>query len=305
MDDVCAAVNSSLVQTLQRHLNNIEPSIQFTVERETNRKISFLDVTVCRQDNGRLSTKVYRKPTHTERYLSFHSDHPVAHKRAVVKSLTDRAKTIPSSSDQRSKEMKHVTAALVANGYPKRFVIDVGKPKRPAPQLSTTVPDAAKGFCILPYIKGTSEPIKQILSNHDDIIVAPKPHQTIGNLFPKPKDPVPKDQTRGAIYSIPCKDCDKSYIGETKRKFSTHLKEHQKAVEHKHSQKSALAEHCLRSGHTVSWEASKILRTNANWHNRRILEAWEINTCRNPLNRDDGMHLPHEFLNLAMRDRIQ
>ena len=303
MDDVCAAVNSSLVQTLQCHLNNIEPSIQFTVERETNRKISFLDVTVCRQDNGRLSTKVYRKPTHTERYLSFHSHHPVAHKRAVVKSLTDRAKTIPSSSDQQSKEMKHVTAALVANGYPKRFVIDVGKPKRPAPQLSTIAPDAAKGFCILPYIKGTSEPIKRILSNHG-IIVAQKPHQTIGDLFPKPKDPVPKDQTRGAIYSIPCKDCDKSYIGETKRKFSTRLKEHQKAVEHKHSQKSALAEHCLRSGHNLSWEASKILRTNANWRNRRILEAWEINTCRNPLNRDDGMHLPHEFLNLALRDRI-
>ena len=63
--------------------------------------------------------------------------------------------------------MKHVTAALVANGYPKRFVIDVGKPKRLAQQLSTTAPDAAKGFCILPYIKGTSEPIKRILSNHN------------------------------------------------------------------------------------------------------------------------------------------
>ena len=65
--------------------------------------------------------------------------------------------------------MKHVTAALVANGYPKRFVIDVGKPKRLAHQLSTTTPDAAKGFCILPYIKGTSEPIKRIsklLKNH-------------------------------------------------------------------------------------------------------------------------------------------
>ena len=89
---------------------------------------------------------------------------------------------------------------------------------------------------------------------------------------------------------------------DVKRKFSTRLKEHQKAVE-QHSQKPALAEHCLRSGHTVSWEASKILRTSANWHNRRILEAWEINTCRNPLNRDDGMYLPHEFLNLALRDR--
>ena len=103
---MCAAVKSNLVLALQSHLNNIEPSIQFTIERETERKISFLDVTVCRQDDGQLSTEVYRKPTHTERYLSFDSHHPTAHKRAVVKSLTDRAKAIPSSVDQQSKEMK-------------------------------------------------------------------------------------------------------------------------------------------------------------------------------------------------------
>ncbi|KAL9983946.1 hypothetical protein ACROYT_G006195 [Oculina patagonica] len=107
----------------------------------------------CRQDDGQLSTKVYRKPTHTERYLSFDSHHPAAHKRAVVKSLTDRAKTIPSSVDQQSKEMQHVTAALRANGYPKRFVIDVSKPKRPSQQTPATAPDDKKGFCILPYIK--------------------------------------------------------------------------------------------------------------------------------------------------------
>ncbi|KAL9989412.1 hypothetical protein ACROYT_G003959 [Oculina patagonica] len=243
VDDVCATVKSNLVLTLQNHLNNIEPSIQFTVERETERKVSFLDVTVCRQDDGKLCTKVYRKPTHTERYLSFDSHHPAAHKRAVVKSFTDRAKTIPSSVDQQSKEMKpqHVTAALRANGYPKRFVIDVSKPKRPFSQTPATAPDDKKGFCTLPYVKGTTEPIKRILSNYN-IKVALKPHQTIGNLFPKPKDPVPKDQTRGAIYSIPCQDCDKSYIGETKRKFSTRLKEHQKAVEDKHSHKSALTD---------------------------------------------------------------
>ena len=179
VDDVCAAVNSSLVQTLQHHLNNIEPSIQFTVERETNRKMSFLDVTVCRQDNGRLSTKVYRKPTHTERHLSFHSHHAVAHKRAVVKSLTDRAKTIPSSSHQRSKEMKHVTAALVANGYPKRFVIDVGKPKRPAQQLSTTAPDAAKGFCII-----HTSPAHRSLSNDFEL----SRHQSCSKTTPNHRE---------------------------------------------------------------------------------------------------------------------
>ena len=108
-----------------------------------------------------LSTKVYRKPTHTERYLSFDSHHPAAHKRAVVKSLTDRAGAIPSPVDQQSKEMKHVITALKANG----FDIHASKPKRPSQQTLATAPDDKKGFCILPYVKGTTEPIKRILGN--------------------------------------------------------------------------------------------------------------------------------------------
>ena len=43
-------------------------------------------------------------------------------------------------------------------------------------------------------------------------------------------DPVPKEQKSGAIYSIPCNDCNQEYIGQTKRQFGTRLKEHQQAV---------------------------------------------------------------------------
>ena len=68
------------------------------------------------------------------------------------------------------------------------------------------------------YVKGTTEPIKQILSNYN-IKVALKPHHTIGNLFPKPKDAVPKDQTHGAINSIPCQVCDKRYQGNKMKIF--------------------------------------------------------------------------------------
>ena len=98
------------------------------------REIAFLDVSVCRQDNGQLANKVYRKPTHTERYLAFESHHPIAHNKAVVKSL-NRASNIPTTSDYRSKELKQVISALLANGYPKRFIIDSNKPKR-SPQQS-------------------------------------------------------------------------------------------------------------------------------------------------------------------------
>ena len=77
--------------------------------------IAFLDVTVA--------SKVYRKPTHTERYLSFESHYPITHKKTVVRSLNNRANNIPTTSGFRSKEIKQVTFALLTNGYPKRFII--------------------------------------------------------------------------------------------------------------------------------------------------------------------------------------
>ena len=151
-----------------------------------------------------------------------------------MKSLTNRANNIPTTSDCRAKELKQVTLALLANGYPKRFIINSSQPKRSPQQSVGAAPEDEKSCCVLPYVQGTTEPIKRVLNNYN-IKVALKPHQTrVGNLFPKPKDSVPKDQARGVIYSIPCKVCDKLYIGETKRKFNIRLREHQKAVEQKH-----------------------------------------------------------------------
>ena len=55
-------------------LNSIDPHIKFTVEEEHNGQLSFLDTLVTR-DNGFLITNVYRKPTHTDKYLDYTSHH--------------------------------------------------------------------------------------------------------------------------------------------------------------------------------------------------------------------------------------
>ena len=86
-----------------------------------------------------------------------------------------------------------------------------------------------KGFAIVQYMEGIPESIKKILNNCG-IKVALKPIQTLENIFAKPKDRVPTDRKTYAVYSIPCGDCEKEYLGQTKRQFCTRFKEHQRAV---------------------------------------------------------------------------
>ncbi len=45
-------------------------SIQFTTEEENNNKLSFLDAEIERE-NGHFITSMYRKKTHTDRYLNY------------------------------------------------------------------------------------------------------------------------------------------------------------------------------------------------------------------------------------------
>ena len=59
-------------QTLMDHVNLIRPSIQFTLEKEEDYKLSFLDVLITRTEQSfRLS--VYQTPTFIGQYFNFNS----------------------------------------------------------------------------------------------------------------------------------------------------------------------------------------------------------------------------------------
>ena len=80
VDDTCTAIQPCIIEEFHQHLNSIEPSIQFTYEIEQNNQLPFLDILLNRQDDGSILTFVFRKSTHTDRYLHFNSHHPQSHK---------------------------------------------------------------------------------------------------------------------------------------------------------------------------------------------------------------------------------
>jgi len=67
-------------QEFHDHLNSVNPNIQFTKELEKDNRISFLDTTKTRV-RGSIQVSVYRKPTHTDKYLDYNSHHPSQHKK--------------------------------------------------------------------------------------------------------------------------------------------------------------------------------------------------------------------------------
>ena len=127
---------------------------------------------------------------------------------------------------------KHVTFRDTRELH--KITMEASKPRRPVTPL---VPEQteSENFVVLPYVAGTSEPIKRILDNFG-VKTALKPVRKIGNSFPKPKDSVLLDQIRGATYSISFLGCNAEYIGETKRMFGTHQGEHESAVKNKQTQ---------------------------------------------------------------------
>ena len=98
VDDTCVIQDQLHKDEFLNHINSVDNAIQFTVEEaKEDGSIPFLDTLITPEQNGTFSIGVYRKPTHTDLYLPWDSNHNLSAKYSIIKTLTHWAHTICST----------------------------------------------------------------------------------------------------------------------------------------------------------------------------------------------------------------
>jgi hypothetical protein len=307
------------------YLNSLDNHIQWTFEIEKERSISFLDVWVTRNIDGTFVTSVYRKPTHSDRYLHFSSDHPLQQKLSAIHTLKLRATTYCSNHDLLEREFSHLKDTFVRNGYPEQLVMNIlygqskpttviaGSGEQDSDKISSDSDPEKVGCLVIPYVPEIHRKIRSLCDSIGvHLLYSRKPN--LGNYLAPIRPTLSVDDTRNCVYQIPCGDCDSVYVGETKRKFSTRCKEHKYAcmkatlcgsVKESERYDTGLPLHSLEFQHNFNYNEAVILKKEMNHSRRKFLESVEILKRPNSINLNAGKRIDINWRHIILMSAEQ
>ncbi|XP_064464338.1 uncharacterized protein LOC135375592 [Ornithodoros turicata] len=167
------------------NFGNMHPTIQFT-HAYSRESIDFLDVHIG-ISNGTLVTNLYRKPTDSQQYLSFHSCHPRHTKLAIPYSQALRYRRICSQEDELDANLNDLQNTLVSRNFPQDLVKDAicraRRTNRSELLKNSTRPERPKRVNLTVTFNGAIPNLKNILKRHHPILTQ---SQRLGEIFPEP-----------------------------------------------------------------------------------------------------------------------
>ena len=280
VDDIFCILNKRQVEEALKILNSRSDSIKFTVEIEKNGQLPFLDLLVSR--NGKkLSFEIFRKPTHVDSYIHFNSYNPTNHKYAVFNSLVNRMVKIPMSTENRRKEKKKIIEIGEQNGFERRKIAEIIKKieyRNKIKEVTTLqrVEKEAENWAHMTYHPKLNRKFQKVFKKHGLKIASVNRCNLKTAFHGKLKDNSATSEISG-IYKIECANCDKIYIGQTRRRIKTRFREHCRHIKNGDTAKSAVARHVIEVHHQIKPEVKLITSVK----NRHVNIAENINIHKN------------------------
>ena len=292
---------SSLDQTekFKKYLSSKHLNINFSLEKENEGRLSFLDVNIFRE-KGKFVTNVYRKKTFSGVYTNFGSFIPETYKTGLIKSLLFRCFNLCSDFVKFHHEIDILKGILYKNCYSRDFVdkcikefLDRVLTRK---VVVSTVPKKDL-MIVLPYLVKLSFQIRTRINRvkrnklpHCNLRIVFQTKCKLNNFFTF-KDKIPVFLRSGIVYKCKCRGCNGTYYGKTKRHFKIRMSEHLgvsaltgKRV--KGDNDSAIKERHLFCNYSSGFDDFSILASNNNDFKVTLMESLLINRDHPPLNKN-------------------
>ena len=168
-------------------------------------------------------------------------------------------------------ELAHITEVFYKLGYPKGLLVEL---KRKAKLITERKREEETRLkCLVVPGSDLAQTLGKSLRNAGYLLVS-SGGKRLGDLLHVSNH---RKNEESAVYEIPCRGCERSYIGETGRGLPTRLKEHKADVRH-HRLSSALVDHIDKEGHLPEWSQASVLRSGLDRKLRKVTEALYIAT---------------------------
>lgn len=240
-----------------KHINSLHEKIKFTVEKEKEKTLNYLDLKIKIEENKH-TFEIYRKDTSTDTVIHNMACRPMSHKLAAFHSMIHRLNSIPLKKEHFLTELEIIKEIAINNGYESNLIDQILKGKIQKSNLNliysqnSQINDLPK--LILPYYGKMSEKIKHKLKSLGYATIFRSPY-TLGSELSQIKDKIPENEKSG-VYKLTCQDCNATYIGKTERNLSIRINEHKRAYKLKY-ENYAFAEHLNANNHSFP-DQSKI-----------------------------------------------
>ncbi len=169
-------------------------------------------------------------------------------------------------------EINHVRTSLKRLAYPTRILNKANWKARNSyfcvQSQKAQLPEIDKNI-IVPYVP-TLESFKPALRNLNTGLVFQYKNK-LKNVLTK-NNPTNSKSIQCGVYKIPCKVCNKVYIGETGRDLSKRLTEHKNDIVNQKPE-SGVAAHVFETSHNFDFEHAQIVYSCNNKLKRHIVES--------------------------------
>ena len=247
MDDILTENHKDLTSSRLSDANSLHSNLRFTLERETNGGLSFLDMRVI-NNNGALESTWYTKPTDTGLIMNYDALAPKKYKHSVVSGFVHRIYRACSSWHNFHDSLEKAKTILLNNQYPPSFFEPIisntlSKIIQPCPEESIEDCDVSlsdvdtddhvelysnsdKFKFFVQYRGKSTEQLAQSLHKCQAPCSVIMTLRKLKTVTPSLKPPVENFLKSRVVYKITCPRCNACYVGQTSRHLKTRFSEH-------------------------------------------------------------------------------